>query len=167
MNIKTILFGLLIIMMVMMPPCATPPTSLPAAETAASAQSESTVEPVNEQAQMEKAAKEEGELISYGMSDDWVNLGNIWKAIEDKYQIVHTDTDMTSAEQITRLMAEKNAPVMDMADIGYDFLGPLLENNLAMTYKNDSYETIPDQFKDPDGRWARDRKSTRLNSRHT
>ncbi|OGO34911.1 MAG: hypothetical protein A2Z16_06715 [Chloroflexi bacterium RBG_16_54_18] len=154
MNIKTILFGLLIIMMVMMPSCATPPTSLPAAETAASAQPEATVEPVNEQAQMEKAAKEEGELISYGMSDDWVNLGNIWKAIEDKYQIVHTDTDMTSAEQITRLMAEKNAPVMDMADIGYDFLGPLLENNLAMTYKNASYDTIPDQFKDPDGRWA-------------
>jgi len=58
---------------------------------------------------MEAAAKEEGEVISYGMSDDWVNLGNIWKAIEDKYQVVHTDTDMTSAEQIVRLEAEKNA----------------------------------------------------------
>jgi putative spermidine/putrescine transport system substrate-binding protein len=61
---------------------------------------------------------------------------------------------MTSAEQITRLLAEKNAPVMDMADIGYDFLGPLLENDLAMTYKNAYYDQIPDNFKDPDGRWA-------------
>jgi len=53
------------------------------------------------------SCKEEGQLISYGMSDDWVNLGNIWKAIEDKVGVVHTDTDMTSAEQITRLLAEK------------------------------------------------------------
>jgi putative spermidine/putrescine transport system substrate-binding protein len=110
--------------------------------------------PVVDTAAMEAAAKEEGEVISYGMSDDWVNLGNIWKAIEDKYQVVHTDTDMTSAEQIVRLEAEKNAPVMDVADIGYDFLGTLLEKNLAMTYKTAYYDKIPDQFKDPEGRWA-------------
>ena len=96
----------------------------------------------------------EKQLISYGMSDDWVNLGNAWKAIEKRYGLVHTDTDMTSAEQITRLLAEKDAPVMDVADIGYDFLGKLLDNNLAMTYKNANWDKIPDRFKDPDGRWA-------------
>jgi putative spermidine/putrescine transport system substrate-binding protein len=99
-------------------------------------------------------AKAEGQVISYGMSDDWVNLGETWKTIEGKYGIVHTDTDMTSAEQITRLLAEKDAPVMDVADIGYDFLGNLLSENLAATYKNANWEKIPDQFKDPDGRWA-------------
>jgi putative spermidine/putrescine transport system substrate-binding protein len=103
---------------------------------------------------MKEAAKKEGELISYGMSDDWVNLGKIWKTIEDKYAVTHTDTDMTSAEQITRLLAERNAPVMDMADIGYDFLGQLLENKLAMVYKNASWDSIPEGFKDPEGRWA-------------
>ena len=100
------------------------------------------------------AAKEGGQVISYGMSDDWVNLGNIWKAIEDKYGITHTDTDMTSAEQITRLLAERDAPVMDVADIGYDALGKLLENNLAMEYRNTYWDKIPENFKDPDGRWA-------------
>ncbi len=104
--------------------------------------------------QIAAAAKTEGQVISYGMSDDWVNLGNIWKAIEAKYGITHTDTDMTSAEQITRLLAEKDAPVMDVADIGYDALGKLLENNLAMEYRNTHWDKIPDNFKDPNGRWA-------------
>ena len=100
------------------------------------------------------AAKQEGMLVSYGMSDDWVNFENIFKAIESKYGLKHTDTDMTSAEEITKLLAERNAPVMDIADIGYDFLGRLLENNLAMAYKNASADKIPEAFKDKDGRWA-------------
>jgi putative spermidine/putrescine transport system substrate-binding protein len=160
MKIKTIVFAVLIMLLMLMPSCAPAPTPAPAepaAETAAPAEPAAPAapaEPVDEKAQIAEAAKEEGELISYGMSDDWVNLGNIWKAIEDKYGVIHTDTDMTSAEQITRLLAEKNAPVMDMADIGYDFLGPLLENDLATTYRNASWDKIPDNFKDPDGRWA-------------
>jgi len=99
-------------------------------------------------------AKAEGKLVSYGMSDDWVNLGEIFEKIQDIYGVEHVDTDMTSAEQITHLLAEKDAPVMDVADIGYDFLGRLLENNLAATYKNASWDKIKPEFKDPDGRWA-------------
>ncbi|MEX1206661.1 MAG: extracellular solute-binding protein [Dongiaceae bacterium] len=99
-------------------------------------------------------AKSEGKLISYGMSDDWVNLGNIFQVIETKYGVAHTDTDMTSAEEITHLLAEKNAPVMDIADIGYDFVGRLMENNLTLPYKNASWDKIPDNFKDKDGNWS-------------
>ena len=113
----------------------------------------SPVEAQSMQALME-GAKREGKLVSYGMSDDWVNLGNIFAAIEKKYGVKHTDTDMTSAEQITRLLAERNAPVMDIADIGYDFLGKLIENKLAMPYRNSSWDKIPANFKDPEGRWA-------------
>jgi putative spermidine/putrescine transport system substrate-binding protein len=99
-------------------------------------------------------AAKEGQLVTYGMSDDWVNFGAIFDAIENKYHVTHTDTDMTSAEEITHLLAEKDAPVMDMADIGYDFLGPLLDNNLAAPFKNSSWDSIPAERKDPDGRWA-------------
>ncbi len=101
-----------------------------------------------------EGAKREGKLVSYGMSDDWVNLGNIFAAIEKKYGVKHTDTDMTSAEQITRLLAERSAPVMDIADIGYDFLGKLIENKLAMPYRNSYWDKISNNFKDPEGRWA-------------
>jgi putative spermidine/putrescine transport system substrate-binding protein len=103
---------------------------------------------------LEEGAKKEGALNSYGMSDDWVNLGYMWKTIEERYGVVHTDTDMTSAEQITHLDAEKDAPVLDVADIGYDFLGTLLEKDYAMTYKAPNWDSIPAQFKDPEGRWA-------------
>ena len=72
-------------------------------------------------ASLEEGAKKEGQINSYGMSDDWVNLGYMWKTIEERYGVVHTDTDMTSAEQITRLLAEKDAPVLDVADIGLLF----------------------------------------------
>jgi putative spermidine/putrescine transport system substrate-binding protein len=99
-------------------------------------------------------AKAEGSLVSYGMSDDWVNFGNIFANIESKYAVKHADTDMKSAEEITHLLAEQHAPVMDIADIGYDFVAPLLENNLAASYKNASWDKIPDGFKDKDGRWA-------------
>jgi len=99
-------------------------------------------------------AKAEGQLVSYGMTDDWVNLGNIWKTLQTRYNVVHTDTDMTSAEQVTRLLAEKDAPVMDVADIGFDFAGQLIQNNLAMSYKNTSWDKIPANFKDAEGRWA-------------
>lgn len=99
-------------------------------------------------------AAAEGKLVSYGMSDDWVNLGAIFGKIEEKYKVEHVDTDMTSAEQITHLLAEKDAPVMDIADIGYDFLGRLLDEKLAADYKNASWDQIKPEFKDADGRWA-------------
>jgi putative spermidine/putrescine transport system substrate-binding protein len=100
------------------------------------------------------AAKAEGQYVSYGMSDDWVNFGTIFEAIQSKYGLKHTDTDMTSAEEITHLLAEKNAPVADIADIGYDFLGRLLDADLTQPYKNASWATIKDSAKDPDGKWA-------------
>lgn len=105
-------------------------------------------------ADISAAAKAEGQYVSYGMSDDWVNLGKIFETIEQKYGLKHSDTDMTSAEEITHLLAEKDAPVMDIADIGYDFAGKLLDNNLAADYKNASWNNIKPQFKDADGRWA-------------
>jgi len=124
-------------------------TEVPTIEEVATA-----VPEVSEEEKMIEAARKEGQLISYGMSDDWVNLGNIWKAIETKYGVVHMDTDMTSMEQITHLLAEKEAPVMDVADIGFDSLGLLLENDLAMSYKHPYWDKFDKNFVDPEGRWT-------------
>lgn len=101
-----------------------------------------------------KSVRQEGKIVSYGMSDDWVNLGLMWKNFTNKYGISHTDEDMTSAEQIVRLQAEKKKPVMDVADIGYDALGELVANGLSMAYQNSSWNSIPDNFKDQNGLWT-------------
>jgi putative spermidine/putrescine transport system substrate-binding protein len=140
---KKLMLGIVAALLILAPLAACTPAAAPAAGGGAATMDE-----------LIAGAKKEGQVISYGMSDDWVNLGNIWKAIEAKYGITHTDTDMTSAEQITRLLAEKNAPVMDVADIGYDSLGKLLDNNLAAEYRNTYWDKIPDNFKDTNGRWA-------------
>jgi len=135
--------------------CAQPtpaPTAAPVVATQAPAAT--AVPTKTEMELMMDGAKTEGQVISYGMSDDWVNLGNIWKAIESKYGVVHTDTDMTSAEEITHLLAEKDAPVMDVADIGFDFLGTLVDNGLATEYRNSYWDKIPTERKDPNGKWA-------------
>jgi putative spermidine/putrescine transport system substrate-binding protein len=114
-----------------------------------------TAEPtIDVEAEKLAGAEAEGQLVSYGMTDDWVNLGAIWSTIQERYKVVHTDTDMTSAEQITLLLAEQDAPVMDVADIGFDFVGQLIDNDLAMPYYNTSWDNIPENFKDAEGRWA-------------
>jgi putative spermidine/putrescine transport system substrate-binding protein len=130
--------------------CATPatPTAAPVAVKPAVVATE------DPEALKLASAKKEGQLVSYGMTDDWVNLGEIFKNMQTKFGLVHTDTDMTSGEQITKLLAEKSAPVMDIADIGFDFVGKLIENNLALPYKNTSFAKIPANFKDADGRWV-------------
>jgi putative spermidine/putrescine transport system substrate-binding protein len=120
-------------------PSAVPPTAVP------------TEDP---QALKIAGALAEGEIVSYGMTDDWVNLGTIWRTIEERYGVVHSDTDMTSAELITRGLAEKDAPVMDVADIGFDFVGQLVANNLSQPYFNTSWDKIPENFKDAQGRWV-------------
>jgi putative spermidine/putrescine transport system substrate-binding protein len=146
-----LLFTLLAIQLVSCAPAPTPTAVAVATEPPVVATEVPTEDP---EAVKLAGALAEGQIVSYGMTDDWVNLGAIWQTIEDRYGVVHTDTDMTSAEQITLLLAEQNAPVADVADIGFDFVGQLIDNNLAMSYYNTSWDNIPDNFKDPEGRWV-------------
>jgi len=58
-------------------------------------------------AELEEAARKEGEIVSLGCPDDWANWGAQWKAIMAKYGVKHTDTDMSSAEELQKFEAEK------------------------------------------------------------
>ncbi len=51
---------------------------------------------------IEKARKE-GVVNSVGMPDDWANWEATWKAITAKYGLKHTDTDMSSAEELAEV----------------------------------------------------------------
>jgi putative spermidine/putrescine transport system substrate-binding protein len=149
------LIALVALVVIPLTSCATTATQAPAATQATAPTVAPTAAPtVDPEAAKIAGAKSEGQIVSYGMSDDWVNFGNIWKTLEAQYGIVHTDTDMTSAQEITHLLAEKDAPVMDVADIGFDFVGTLMQNNLSMAYKNTSWDKIPANMKDPDGHWV-------------
>ena len=50
--------------------------------------------------QIIEKAKEDGEINSVGMPDTWANWVETWDEIEAEYGIRHSDTDMSSAEEL-------------------------------------------------------------------
>lgn len=98
-------------------------------------------------------AKEEGEVQSVGMPDTWANWKDTWNQLNTNYGISHTDTDMSSAEEIAMFEQEKNNPTKDIGDVGQGF-GPLAEQKgVTLKYKTSYWNDIPDWAKDDDGDW--------------
>lgn len=97
-----------------------------------------------------KAKTEGATLVTYGMPDDWANYGQIIQAFCAKYQIagcVHQDTDMTSAQEITRYDAEKNNPIAIFSDIGLAY-GPLASaKGVVPAYLPPSADQLPANLK--------------------
>jgi putative spermidine/putrescine transport system substrate-binding protein len=104
-------------------------------------------------ADLETKAKAEGALNSYGMPPDWTNFGAIWDKFLPKYALTHTDTDMSSAEEIQKFDAEKNNPVADQGDIGIQFGPVAVAAGAVAPYKPTRWDLVPDYAKDPDGNW--------------
>ena len=44
--------------------------------------------------EIEEKAKEEGEVNSVGMPDDWANWDDTWAGLKEKYGLEHTDVDL-------------------------------------------------------------------------
>jgi putative spermidine/putrescine transport system substrate-binding protein len=104
-------------------------------------------------ADLEAKTKAEGALNSYGMPPDWTNFGEIWDGFLPKYGLTHSDTDMSSAEEIQKFDAEKNNPVADIGDIGIQFGPVAVAAGAVAAYKPTRWDKIPDYAKDPDGYW--------------
>jgi putative spermidine/putrescine transport system substrate-binding protein len=99
-------------------------------------------------------AKTEGKIVSYGIPNDWLNYEKMWSVFTKRYGVTNQDTDMSSAEEIAKFLAEKNAPVADVGDVGLAF-GPIgTEQGAFMPYKVSKWNEIPDWAKDKDGHYA-------------
>lgn len=104
-------------------------------------------------AQIEEKAKKEGELNTVGMPDSWANWGETWKEYTAAYSIAHTDTDMSSAEELAIFQTEKDNATKDLGDVGQSF-GPTAETQgLTLAYKTSYWDSIPDWAKDDNGDW--------------
>ncbi|MET0773415.1 MAG: ABC transporter substrate-binding protein, partial [Candidatus Limnocylindrales bacterium] len=110
-------------------------------------------------AELMAATQTEGAINSYGMPDSWTNFGEIFANFLPLYgapgtPLTHTDTDMSSAEEISKMKAEQNNPVADIGDIGILF-GPIaIQEGVAGCYKATVWDSIPDYAKDPNGCWT-------------
>lgn len=104
-------------------------------------------------ADIEKKAKEEGTVVSVGMPDSWANWVGTWKDLESKYGLKHTDTDMSSSEEIAKFEAEKNNPTADIGDVGIAFGPVAVAKGVTQPYKTSYWDEIPEWAKDKDGHW--------------
>lgn len=104
--------------------------------------------------EIETKAKEEGEINSVGMPDSWANWGETWTEVTDKYTLEHSDTDLSSAEEIAKMESEKENATADIGDVGIAF-GPIAEQKeLTLAYKTSYWDEVPEWAKDDNGDWV-------------
>ncbi|MGV6988552.1 ABC transporter substrate-binding protein [Testudinibacter sp. P80/BLE/0925] len=104
-------------------------------------------------AALEVAARKEGAVNSVGMPDTWANWKDTWVQLGEKYGLKHTDTDMSSAQEIAKFDAEKKNATADIGDVGASF-GPIaVQKGVTQAYKTSYWDDIPAWAKDEDGHW--------------
>ncbi|MGD9426712.1 ABC transporter substrate-binding protein [Pantoea sp. NSTU24] len=108
----------------------------------------------NDLTALEKAARSEGQVNSVGMPDSWANWKDTWRDISSKYGLKHSDTDMSSAQELAKFEAEKENASADIGDVGAAF-GPIaVAKGVTQPYKPTHWDQIPDWAKDKEGHWA-------------
>ncbi len=105
-------------------------------------------------AELLKAAQAEGTVNSVGMPDSWANWKDTWAALSSQYGLKHSDTDMSSAQEIAKFAAEKDNASADIGDVGAAF-GPIaVQKGVTQPYKPTTWNDVPAWAKDKDGMWA-------------
>lgn len=104
-----------------------------------------------------EAAQEEGELNVIALPPDWANYGELIKTFEEKYDIKVNSAQPTASSQeeinaAEQLKGTDRAP--DVFDLGQSVA--LANTDMFAEYRVDTWDTIPDELKDPDGRWVND-----------
>jgi putative spermidine/putrescine transport system substrate-binding protein len=107
--------------------------------------------------QLVTKAKAEGTLNTIALPPDWANYGNIIKAFEKKYGITVNsqlpDTDsQTEIDTAKKLAGSDRAP--DVFDVGQSVA--LANTDMFAPYKVQTWNTIPSNYKDPEGAWVND-----------
>lgn len=105
-------------------------------------------------AELVKAAQAEGTVNSVGMPDSWANWKDTWAALSSQYGLKHSDTDMSSAQEIAKFAAEKDNASADIGDVGAAFGPVAVQKGVTQPYKPTTWNDVPEWAKDKDGMWA-------------
>jgi putative spermidine/putrescine transport system substrate-binding protein len=105
------------------------------------------------------AAKQEGTLNTIALPPDWANYGEIMQSFQTKYgmRINNASPNASSAEEleaVRSLAGTERAP--DVLDVGPSFAIQGAQEGLFAPYKVSTWDTIPDDLKDPNGLWVGD-----------
>ncbi len=139
-------------------PAAGAPTAMAAAPAATSAPAAGAAMSMD---QLVAAAKQEGTLSTIALPHDWLNYGETIDSFKKKYslEVNELDPNAGSGDEIQAIKANKDnkgpqAP--DVIDVGFSFGPSSKADGLLQPYKVATWDTIPDDVKDPDGNWYGD-----------
>lgn len=104
-----------------------------------------------------EAAQAEGQLNVIALPPDWANYGQLISTFEDKYGITVNSAEPNASSQdeinaAERLSGRDTAP--DVFDLGQSVA--LANTDKFAPYKVETFDSIPDEFKDADGTWVND-----------
>ncbi|MCB9151807.1 MAG: extracellular solute-binding protein [Caldilineaceae bacterium] len=107
------------------------------------------------------AAQEEGTLTTIALPHDWCAYGAAIDAFKAKYgiEVNELDPNAGSGDELEAIRANKDnqgpqAP--DVIDVGFAFGPQAMAEGLIQPYKVATWDSIPDEVKDPDGNWYGD-----------
>jgi len=138
-----------------MPATEMPATEMPATEMPA------TEAPAANMDALIADAKAEGTLTTIALPHDWCNYGEVIESFKSKYglEVNELNPDAGSGDEVEAIKANKDnkgpqAP--DVIDVGFAFGPSSKEESLIQPYKVATWDSIPDDAKDPDGYWYGD-----------
>ncbi len=141
---------------------ASPSPSAPASQPSGSqpAGSQATGGGADDQALID-AAKAEGTLTTIALPHDWCNYGEAIEAFKAKYglEVNELDPNAGSGDELEAIRANKDNPgpqAPDVIDVGIAFGTTAKDEGLLQPYKVASWDSIPEEFKDPEGFWYGD-----------
>jgi putative spermidine/putrescine transport system substrate-binding protein len=144
-----------------MPATEAPATESPAATEAPATEAPATEAPAANMDSLIAAAKEEGTLTTIALPHDWCNYGEVIDTFKSKYglEVNELNPDAGSGDEVEAIKANKDnkgpqAP--DVIDVGFAFGPSSKDENLIQPYKVSTWDSIPDDAKDPDGYWYGD-----------
>ena len=93
------------------------------------------------------------DAICYNCPPQWADWASMLKAIEAKLGYALPHDNKNSGQTLSQLLAEKAAPVADIAYYGVTFGIKAGNEGVAAAYKPAGFDEIADGLKDPEGRW--------------
>ncbi len=93
------------------------------------------------------------DAICYNCPPQWADWASMLKAIDENLGIKMPHDNKNSGQTLSQLLAEKEAPVADVAYYGVTFGIKAGDQGVATAYKPAGFDEIPEGLKDPDGKW--------------
>lgn len=93
------------------------------------------------------------DAICYNCPPQWADWASMLSAIDDKLDIQMPHDNKNSGQTISQLLAERAAPVADVAYYGVTTGIKAGSEDIVEAYKPAGFEDIPEGLKDPEGKW--------------